>query len=138
VYRRKSPVREFTDDYVREQLAPLTDEQAWAAMRSLTQLGQALAGLHAKITLPEGVPVLGIPPGEHDVQRLIYWHLAKLYWNDQLSFEENVHVNCDWYRPRYAHRQTAEEVRAWCREAGLEIRWFHEQESGFTVRAEKN
>jgi hypothetical protein len=71
------------------------------------------------------------------VQRLIYWNFAKLYWNPNWSFEENVHVNFDWYRPRYSHRQTADEVREWCAEAALAITRFHEQESGFTVRATK-
>lgn len=137
VYRRKSPVREFTDDYIRSAIAPLSDEEAWEAMRSLTRLGQALAELRATVNLEEDVPLLGIKAGELDVQRLIYWHFAKVFWHEMWSFEENVHVNFDWYRPRYAHRQTAEEVRQWCSEAALIITWFDEQESGFTVRAVK-
>lgn len=137
VYRKKGPVREFTDDYIRQQIDHLSDEAAWEAMRSLTRLAQALAELQTTVVVPEEVPLLGIKAGEHDIQRLIYWNFAKLYWNDKLSFEENLHINFDWYRPRYAHRQSAEEVRAWCEEAGLSIEWFHEQESGFTVRAVK-
>jgi ubiquinone/menaquinone biosynthesis C-methylase UbiE len=137
VYRRKAPVREFTDDYIREQIATLSDEAAWEAMRSLTHLGQVLAEAGVAVELHDDVPLLGIKAGRYDVQRLIYWHFAKLYWNPVLSFEENLHVNFDWYRPRYAHRQTAEEVRRWCAEARLAIKWFHEQESGFTVRAIK-
>jgi len=137
VYRRKGPVREFTDDFIRDQIAPLSDEEAWEAMRSLTQLGKALAETGAKVEIADDIPLLGIRAGAHDVQRLIYWNFAKLYWNADLSFEENVHINFDWYRPRYAHRQTAEQVRQWCDEARLSIQWFHEQESGFTVRAVK-
>ncbi len=137
VYRRKGPVREFTDDYIREQIAALSDTEALEDMRSLTRLAQVLANLRTTVELTEDVPLLGIKAGSQDVQRLIYWNFAKLYWNENLSFEDNVHVNFDWYRPRYAHRQTAEEVRAWCCEAGLAIQWFHEQESGFSVRAVK-
>lgn len=137
VYRRKAPVREFTDDYVRAAIASLTDTEAWEAMRSLTQLGCALSELKATVRLEEGVPLLGIPAGEHDLQRLIYWHFAKLFWNPGWSFEENVHVNFDWYRPHYAHRQTEAEVRSWCDEAGLRITHFGAQESGFAVRAVK-
>ena len=138
VYRKKGPIREFTDDYIRERIAPLSDEEAWDAMRTLTRLGQSLADLNATVDVPEDVPLLGIKAGRHDVQRLIYWHFAKLYWNNALSFEENVHVNFDWYRPQYAQRQTADQVRAWCDEAGLSIQRFHEQESGFAVRAIKD
>ena len=112
VYRLKAPVREFTDDYVREELQPLSPDDAWSALRPLTTLGKALADLKAEIDLPDGVPLLGISPGRHDVQRLVYWHFAKLFWNDDLTFEENNHLNFDWYAPRYAHRHTEEEVRA--------------------------
>ncbi|MCA9876923.1 MAG: methyltransferase domain-containing protein [Thermomicrobiales bacterium] len=135
VYRQKGPVREFTDDAIRASIAPLSDAEAWESMRSLTRLGQALAELQTVVDVPEDVPLLGIKAGQWDVQRLIYWHFAKLFWNSAWTFEENVHVNFDWYRPRYAHRQTADEVRRWCDEAGLAITWFHEQESGYTVRA---
>lgn len=138
VYRRKAPAREFTDDYVREKLRGLTDEEAWAAMRSLTMLARSLATLKAEVTVEEDVPLLGIKAGRQDVQRLIYWTFAKLYWNEAFDFEENVHVNYDWYRPVYAHRQSEEEIREWCQAAALEITRIHEQESGFTVRALKN
>lgn len=135
VYRKKAPLREFADDYIRAEIAPLSDEAAWDAMRSLTRFGQALAELKTTVEVKEKVPLLGIEAGTFDVQRLLYYSVVKMYWNPTLSFEENVHVNFDWYRPRYAFRQTADEVRAWCAEAGLDVRWFHEEESGFSVRA---
>ena len=137
VYRRKSPVREFTDDHVRGLISGLPPERAWDAIRPLTELGKALANLKATIDVPEDVTVLGIPAGSYDLQRLIYWHFAKLFWNDDLGFEENQHINFDWYHPRYAHRQSEEQVRAWCADEGLAIKRFDVQESGFTVRAVK-
>jgi hypothetical protein len=106
-------------------------------MRGFTRLGQALASVRATVDVPEAVPLLGITPGPQDIQRLIYWNFVKLYWNDALSFEENVHVNFDWFRPTYAHRQTAADVRAWCEEAALDVQRFNEQESGYTVIARK-
>ena len=105
-------------------------------MRSLTKLGEALVKLQTSITV-EDVPMLGIKAGTYDVQRLLYNNFAKLFWNAGLSFEENVHVNFDWYRPVYAHRQTAEEVRTWCAAAGLQISRLYEDDSGITVRATK-
>ncbi len=137
VYRKKGPAREFTDDYVRAAIRDLSDEDAWEAMRGLTMLGQALASLKTTVEVPEAVPMLGIAAGPQDIQRFVYWNFVKLYWNDALSLEENVHINFDWFRPTYAHRQTAEEVRAWCEEASLDVRRFNEQESGFTVVARK-
>ncbi len=137
VYRQKGPVREFTDDHIRHAISSCSEEDAWDAVRSLTVLGRELSELEANVTLDDPIPLLGIPAGTHDVQRLFYWHFAKMYWNEDLTFEENVHINYDWYRPHYAHRQTAEEIKTWCGEASLVIDRFHEQESGYSVRATK-
>ena len=137
VYRRKAPLRELADDYLRDRLAPLSPEDAWEQLRPLTRLAQALAELGTEVDVPDDVPLLGIRAGRHDVQRLIYWHFAKLFWHPELSFEENNHVQFDWYHPRYAHRHTEDEVRAWCRDAQLEIVHLDVQEAGITVRARK-
>ena len=137
VYRRKSPVREFTDDHVRAQVSAMVPQEAWEALRPLTRLGQTLAELGVEIEVPEDVPFLEIRAGRYDVQRLVYWHFAKLFWNDDLSFEENHHVNFDWYHPKYAHRQDRGEIEHWCHVLGLSITHLHTEESGYTVRARK-
>jgi SAM-dependent methyltransferase len=138
VYRTKAPVREFADDHVRDALSRLGPDEAWEALRPLTALGRALSELHAEVDVPEDIPYLGIAAGRYDVQRLVYWHFAKLFWNESLSFDENNHVNFDWYHPRYSHRQTEDDLRRWCRDNDLEITRFDAQESGFTVRAVKS
>jgi len=138
VYRKKSPVREFTDDYIRDIISPLPPDEAWDMLRPLTKLGKALAELNVEVEIPEDIPLLEIKAGNFNVQRLIYWHFAKLFWNSEWAFEQNHHVNFDWYHPRYAHRQTEEDVRRWCQEAKLSIFHLDGQESGFTVRAIKN
>jgi SAM-dependent methyltransferase len=135
VYRRKGPIREFVDDLVREQVSGMPPADAWEALKPVTRLGQALAEMRASVVVPEDVPLLDIPRGTYDVQRLVYWHVAKMFWNPDMSFEENHHINFDWYHPAFAHRQTEQEVRAWCAELGLRIVHFDAQESGFTVRA---
>lgn len=138
IYRRKSPVREFADDHIRAALSKLDPEDAWAQLRPLTALGRSLASLHAEIDVPEDIPFLDIAAGTHDVQRLVYWHFAKLFWNDDYTFEENNHINFDWYHPAYAHRHTEEELRAWCAAAGLLITHFNAQASGYTLRAARS
>jgi arsenite methyltransferase len=137
VYRKKGAIREFSDDYIRDAIADMPPEEAWEALRPLTRLGQTLAELQVEVEVPEDIPMLGIKAGRLDVQRFVYWNVAKMFWNHDLSFEENHHFNFDWYHPRYAHRQSAEEVRRWCEEAGLRIHHFVEEEPGFTVRAYK-
>jgi arsenite methyltransferase len=137
VYRRKAPIREFTDDFVRERLAELSPAEAWEALRPLTRLGQALAELETEVDVPEDVPLLGIKAGRYDVQRLIYWNVAKVFWNPEMTFEENNHLNFDWYAPRYAWRHTEDEVRRWFAEAELDVTRLHVHEAGFTVRGRK-
>lgn len=131
------PVREFSDDFIRKQISSLSNEAAFDMMKSLTLLGKALSDLKAEVEVQKDIHILGIKKGKYDAQRLIYWNFIKLFWNDAFTFEENVLTNFDWYRPRYAHRHTKKELQEWCAEINLEIKWFHEQESGFTVKAVK-
>jgi arsenite methyltransferase len=137
VYRRKGPVREFTDDLIRERLGQLDPEAAWSAIVPLSKLGQALGELGAVVDVPEAVDVLGIPAGPIDVQRLFYWHVVKAYYDPQLTLDELAHINFDWFAPRNAHRQSPEEVAEWCAEAGLEIERQRVEEAGITVVARK-
>ena len=138
VYRRKAPVRELADDLLRIEVSKMSPEHAWESMRPLTKLAQALAELNVEVDVPEDVPLLGIRAGRHDVQRLVYWHFAKLFWNPSLSLDENLHINFDWYHPRYAHRQTEEELRAWTVAAGLEVvRLDVNEPAGYTLRARR-
>lgn len=137
VYKTKAPLREFADDHVRRELAVLSNDEAWEAMRALTELGKALANMRQTLVLPRDISVLGLGRGTFDLQRFFYNNVAKVFWNDTLSFEENVHVNFDWYRPAYAHRQTPEEVSAWCAEANLDIQRMEVDDSGISVIAIK-
>jgi arsenite methyltransferase len=137
VYRRKGPVREFTDDFVREKLRRLPPEAAWKAMEPLTRLGIALGELDAEITVPEPVELLGIPAGRVNVQRLFYWHVAKTFYHPDLTLEEMNHINFDWYAPAHAHRQSPEEVRGWCDECSLVVEREIVEEAGITIVARR-
>lgn len=135
IYAKKGPIREFADDHIRSLVSRMPADEAWAALLPVTKLAKALSDLKATVTVPEDVPQLGIKAGTYDVQRLIYWHFAKLFWNDELGFDGSHHVNFDWYHPAFAHRHTEEEIRGWCDDLGLKIVRLHAQESGYTIRA---
>lgn len=137
VYRKKGPLREFTDDYVRDKLQAMSPQEAWEAVEPLTQLGIALGELKAEIEIEKPIELLGIPAGRIDVQRLFYWHVAKAFYRPDLSFDEMNHINYDWYAPANAARQSPEEVRSWCAEFGLEIEREVIEDSGITVIARK-
>jgi SAM-dependent methyltransferase/uncharacterized protein YbaR (Trm112 family) len=136
VYRKKAPIREFADDYLRSVMAEMSEEQAWELSEQLTELGRALADLSVSVSVPD-IPALGIKAGTYDVQRFIYWHMLKCYWNATLNYGDSVITNFDWYRPLYAHRHTADEVRKWFADGGFEILTFHECDAGISVRGRK-
>ena len=137
VYAKKALIREFTDDSVRSKLANLDPNEAWEALLPLTKLGKALGELNVSISVPEDIPLLGIPKGEIDIQRFIYWYICKMYYRPEYNLEEMNHVNFDWFAPAYSHRQTPEEVTQWCEEAGLEVMSQRVEDAGITTRATK-
>jgi SAM-dependent methyltransferase len=137
VYARKAPVREFTDDYIRSVLVNIPPQKAWEEIRPLTLLGKALGDLNVKVDVPQNVDLLGIPKGEIDIQRLFYWYVCKMFYDEKLTLEEMNHINFDWFAPRYSHRQTPEQVRAWCESAGLRIERMKVEEAGITVVARR-
>ncbi|OAI49739.1 hypothetical protein AYO43_02835 [Nitrospira sp. SCGC AG-212-E16] len=137
VYKRKAPVREFVDDYVRGKIAPLNYEEAIKASRDITELGRVLVETTCKVQVP-GVPVLGIEAGEYDLQRFLYHFFMKCFWNPSLSYDENVAINYDWYHPQLCSRHTSDEVRQWFQGAGLTV--VHECVDfyGITMRGRRN
>jgi SAM-dependent methyltransferase/uncharacterized protein YbaR (Trm112 family) len=137
VYRKKAPLREYADDHIRKAIAELPPEQAWAAMEPLTRLAKAFSDLKATIEVPEDVDLLGFKAGTYDVQRFLYYNVMKFYWNDEFTFDENVHINYDWYYPKYCWRHTVQEIREWLREYGLEELEVREASSGIGVVARK-
>jgi arsenite methyltransferase len=137
VYRRKGPIREFTDDQIRDQLVTMTPDEAWDAVLPLTKLGRTLGELDIEIDIAEPIDVLQIPAGKINLQRLFYWHVFKAYYRPDLTLDEMNHINFDWYAPKNAHRQSIEEVRAWCAEAGLAIERERVEDAGITIDARK-
>ncbi len=137
IYRTKGPAREFTDDLIRARLKGMAPDEQWNAMRALTRLGIALAESRSTVDIPQDVGLLQIPAGPIDVQRLFYWHVAKAYYRADFTLDEMTHINLDWYAPENCHRQSPEQVRAWCEEASLEIEREHLQEAGISIIARR-
>lgn len=137
VYVKKAPIREYTDDHIREQLAGMNNDQAWDALMPLTKLGKALADLNTEVDVPEDIPYLGIKKGKIDIQRFFYWYICKAWVRPEVNLSEMNIVNFDWFRPLNCQRHTPEEVRDFCKKAGLEIEHMDVQESGITVVSRK-
>jgi SAM-dependent methyltransferase len=136
IYLQKGPVREFTDDFLRDRISDLPYEEAMEVCRNVAELGRALSKLNATVRVPAIEP-LEIPAGEYDVQRLVYHFFMKCFWNDELDAEGNAVINYDWYHPDVATRHTAEEVREWFAGADLETVHEHVDEYGITIRGRR-
>jgi SAM-dependent methyltransferase len=136
VYKRKAPVREYVDDFVRERIAPLAYEDAIKISKEITELGRILSESNCKIKVPP-VSVLGIEAGEYDLQRFLYHFFMKCFWNPSLSYEDNVAINYDWYHPQLCSRHTIDEVRQWFEGGGLKIVQEFVDFYGITMRGRR-
>lgn len=137
VYKKKGPIREFTDDYIRDIMQNMSPEEGWEKMMTLSKLGKALGELNVEINIDEPVELLNIPAGKINIQRLFYWHVFKAYYRPEYTIDEMNHINFDWYAPRNAFRQTPEDVRAWCEDVNLTIVHEKVEEAGITIVARK-
>ena len=126
VYRKMGAVRVFTDNYVRQNFMPLSAEDCYGACEGITELGRELSRLNATINLEKPIPVLGIPAGTHNVQRLLYYNFLKCFWNEAFDYETNNMVNFDWYHPHNAWQHTDEEVAGWLRGLGVKTFVFND------------
>jgi SAM-dependent methyltransferase len=136
VYKKKAPIREFVDDYIRERISKLPYNQAMKVCREITELGKVLSETKTKIKVPK-VEILEIDGGALDLQRFIYHYFMKCFWNPDLSFEANTAINFDWYHPQICARYDLEEIKEWFKAADLKITQTCVDHYGITVRGKK-
>lgn len=119
VYRQMGAARYFVDQHIRGEFKSLTPEDCYKACEPITDLGRELSKIDQTITLNKPIDVLGIPAGEHNIQRLFYYNFVKCFWNDAFDYETNNMVNFDWYHPHNAWQHTDEEVIGWVKALGV-------------------
>lgn len=136
VYKEKAPIREYTDDYIRQKISKLNYDDAMSVSDQITQFSKALSDLNVKVKVPK-VDVLQIEEGEYEVQRLFYHFFMKCFWNDELAFKENSVINYDWYHPQDCTRHTLEEVEGWFGDNDLAIVHSCVDHYGITMRGRK-
>lgn len=137
VYRKKGPLREFADDYIRERVINMTEKECMNFSKDMAMIGKSLSNLKKKITITKDIPLLQIKAGTYDVQRFLYWNFLKCWWSPDVPFDQSVATNFDWYFPKFAYRHTEKEVRKWFKDVKLKITHFNEIESGFSVNGKK-
>jgi len=116
VYKKKVPVREFMDTFLRWFTTRASTEHCLLFSEFMTWIGKRLT----KISLP--------------LQRWVYWNIAKCFYNEKFIYYNNLRVNYDWYSPKIAHRHTEKEVRKWIKKLNLSLDHIHVGDSGISVR----
>ena len=137
VYNKKAPIREYVDDYIRQRTIKMSVAECTEFSKDMANLGKALSKLKKKITISKDIPLLGVKSGRYDVQRFIYWHFLKCFWDESDNFDRSVGVNFDWYYPKFAYRHNPSEVKKWYRDLKIKIITFKEIESGISVTGQK-
>ena len=87
---------------------------------------------------PNGRDLIGGTAGERIVPGPPPTHGDDCVSLSAWGFEDSNMVNFDWYYPKYAWRQTEEEIKNWCKEFHLKIEYFKERQSGYACLIEKN
>lgn len=137
VYKKKAPVREFTDDQIRNEMIDMNYDKAMEESRKITELGKTLSDLNIKINVPQ-IDSLEIKEGEYDLQRFLYHYFCKCFWNSELTFEENAVINYDWYHPQLCTRHTLHEIEQWFKKNALTITHSYEDFYGITMHGVKS
>lgn len=137
VYKKKGPIREFCDDYLRSHTTKLDVDECHKFAEAMTELGRSLRQAKININIPKDIPYLNIKAGEYDLQRFIYWNIFKCWWDDEGDKKYSDAINFDWYHPEFAFRYTENEIKEWFKEEGLRIDNFNVLEAGITARGTK-
>jgi SAM-dependent methyltransferase len=133
VYKKKSVIREFSDDFVRQAIQDLSFEEAREVISQITNFARSTSQIQGVFKFPE-IPILGIKSSEQTLHRFVYNNIFKNFWNDELTYEENFLVNFDWYHPSTCFRHTFSEVNDWFIKAKLHVIHSLEDDFGITFR----
>ena len=136
VYKQKAPIREFTDDFIREKIKDMDYVEAIKVCDQITELGRTLSEYRINIKVPN-VDILEIKEGEYDLQRFIYHFFAKMFWNNEFNFHDNSVINYDWYHPQDCTRHNLQEVRGWYEKCNIKVTYEFEDFYGITMKGIK-
>ena len=137
VYKEKPFIRELSDTYIREKTVEMDFKECLHFSKAITLLGKSLSDINIDFNIKEDIPLLGIKKGKHNLQRFIYWHFLKCFWNKEWGMDKSVLVNFDWYSPKNAFRYNPEEIKKWISKKNLKLLNFYVDEAGISVMVKK-
>ncbi len=137
IYAVKPLVREMSDIEIRKSTVKMTYQEAYEFSDQISRLGRAFSKIKTSVVIEKDIPLLGIKKGEYKLQKFMYDHLIRCWWNDKLDLEFANLQNVDWFHPTFASHHTREEILQWFSESGLTINKFLQpkgwETSGFFV-----
>lgn len=141
VYKKKPFLREIADKEIRKLTTEMDFNDCLFFSKQITALGKALQNINQPLIIKEDIPLLNINAGRYNLQKFIYDHLVKCFFNKKLGDEISILTNADWYHPKYASHHTREEIQSWFDGNGLEnVRFIQPQgweHSGYFVSGRK-
>ena len=136
VYKKKAPVREFVDDFIRDKISSMSYVDAIEVCKQITKLGKVLSEQNIKIKIPK-VDVLEIESGEYDLQRFIYHFFMKCFWNAEFTLNSNTIINYDWYHPQLCFRFELNDLKNLYKKNNLKINHIFIDYYGITIKGKK-
>jgi arsenite methyltransferase len=119
IYNIKPTLREFADRELRKTTTHMSYDECRTLSVQLSLLGKALQAYREPLEIEVDVPLLGIRKGSYDLQKFIYDHFLKCFYNEGQGLDLSVLTNLDWYHPAYASHHSKEEVFSWMEAAGM-------------------
>jgi len=142
VYCVKPMLRELADEEIRKVTTKMDFEDCAEFAEQMTFLGRSFKRLDVEVEIGVDVPLLGIKAGKYPLQKFLYDHFLKCFWNDELGIEYSTMVNFDWYSPKDASHHTKDEVEAWFKDNDvIDIKFVQPagfEHSGYFVSGRKN
>ena len=133
VYKKKAPIREFTDDFIRDKIGGMSYEEVMKHCNQITEFSKNISQQTHEFYSPE-IELLGIPAGNYTPQRFMYHFFMKCFWNEELDFAQNAAINYDWYHPQNCTRHSMDEVKGWFTANPLKITHAYEDFYGITMQ----
>ena len=142
IYNIKPFIRETCDSEIRKKTTSMNYEDCMNFSGKMTMLGKAFSKINQDLVIEEDIDLLDIKAGNYKLQRFIYDHFIKCWYNPKQDDEYADIVNQDWYHPKYASHHTKKEVFNWFKESGFdELKclqpegWLH---SGYFISGRKH
>lgn len=120
IYNKKPFLREMADNEIRKHTTKMSYEDCREFSRKISLLGKSLKSVsNQPLVIQEDIPLLNIKAGSYDLQKFIYDHFIKCWYNPEASIEFANLCNLDWYHPSYASHHEKKEIFEWFEEAGF-------------------